>query len=573
MRRIRSLSAYVTVAASVSSAASATAQDRVSDTVHNLSASGLGQVRAVSESQVCVFCHAPHNTKGVVPLWNRELPTSSYGIYQSSTLNALPGQPTGSSKLCLSCHDGTIALGSVLSRAQQIQMNGGGLLPEGLSNLGTDLSDDHPISFFYTAGLAASDRQLVTPSALPPEVKLDASSQLQCTSCHDAHRDLYGKFLVLQREFGILCAACHAMNGWNATPHRTSQAAVTGVTVADWPFNTVAENACRSCHRPHTAGGHERLLLSENEEDNCLICHDGTVAGKNIRAGIDKASAHDPRRYTGRHDPAETSTSGQPHVECADCHNPHAASPQPPPLAYIPIGATLAKVRGVSIAGADLEEARNEYEVCLRCHGDAAMPVPRHIVRQIETRNLRLKFAPTNPSFHPIAGSSPSDDTPSLAPGITRGSLVRCTDCHNNDEGSRAGGAGPDGPHGSRHDFLLERNYSVTDGISESEIEYAMCYKCHLRSSILSDQSFSEHRQHIVEERASCSACHDPHGVTTTVGGGSDRTHLINFDVTIVRPDPRTGRIEFRDLGRFAGSCTLVCHGEQHDTETYGGNR
>ena len=560
------------VAALLYGSATALAQNRVSDTVHNLSASGPGQVRAQSESQVCIFCHAPHNTKGVAPLWNRDLPLGSYQIYQSSTLHAVPGQPTGSSKLCLSCHDGTIALGSVLSRAQQIQMVGGGLLPAGLSNLGTDLSDDHPISFFYTAGVAASDRQLVTPSALPPEVKLDASGQLQCTSCHDPHHDLYGRFLVLRREFGALCIACHTMNGWNAASHRTSNAVVAGVQATDWPFNTVAENACRSCHRPHTAAGHERLLIFANEEDNCLSCHDGTVAARDIRAVIDKPSAHDPRKYMGRHDPAETSASAQAHVECADCHNPHAVETQPPPSTYVAIGATLTNVRGISIAGAEVDPAHHEYEVCFRCHGDGAVPVPRHIVRQAETTNLRLKFSPTNPSFHPVAGSSPSGDTPSLMPGIARGSLVRCTDCHNNDAGPRAGGAGPDGPHGSQYDFLLERNYSVTDGVSESEIEYAMCYKCHQRSSILSDQSFSEHRKHIVEERSPCSACHDPHGVTTTVPTGSDRTHLINFDTTIVRPEQRTGVLNFRDLGRFAGSCTLVCHGERHDNERYGGN-
>jgi hypothetical protein len=153
---------------------------------------------------------------------------------------------------------------------------------------------------------------------------------------------------------------------------------------------------------------------------------------------------------------------------------------------------------------------------------------------------------------------------------MPRGSLIRCTDCHNSDDGPRAGGSGPDGPHGSRHDFLLERNYTVTDGVTESEVEYALCYKCHQRSSILTDQSFPLHRLHIVDQRTSCSACHDPHGVTAAVGGVSDRTHLINFDATIVRPDPQTGRLEFRDLGSLAGSCTLTCHGSAHQDLTYG---
>lgn len=185
------------------------AQDRVSETVHNLSVSGPGTIRALSEQQVCIFCHAPHNTSGLRPLWNRDVPSTSYRIYQSSTLNARPGQPTGASKLCLSCHDGTIALGSVLSRADRIRMSGGEFMPAGLSNLGTDLSDDHPISFFYTSGLAASDGQLADPHTLPREVRLDAAGELQCTSCHDPHSNANGKFLVMPNEYGALCTSCH----------------------------------------------------------------------------------------------------------------------------------------------------------------------------------------------------------------------------------------------------------------------------------------------------------------------------------------------------------------------------
>ncbi len=69
------------IAATLFLAATAWAQDRVSETVHNLSASGPGRVRAPSEQQVCIFCHAPHNTAGVRPLWKRELPLASYRIY------------------------------------------------------------------------------------------------------------------------------------------------------------------------------------------------------------------------------------------------------------------------------------------------------------------------------------------------------------------------------------------------------------------------------------------------------------------------------------------------------------
>jgi predicted CXXCH cytochrome family protein len=466
--------------------------------------------------------------------------------------------------LCLSCHDGTIALGNVLSRSEQIRMSGGDFMPTGLNNLGTDLSDDHPISFYYTPGLAASDEQLKSPSTLPHEIRLDASGQLQCTSCHDAHHNKYGNFLALRLEYGELCLSCHDMEGWSVSPHRLSNAATTASPMTDWPFGTLAENSCRSCHRPHAAGGHERLMIYENEEDNCLNCHDGAIARTNIRAEVDKFSSHDPRRFTGRHDTRETRAGADPHVECADCHNPHMAAAQLETGTYIPIGATLAGTPGVTIAGANIDRAVHEYEICFRCHSDSAVPAPRRILRAAQTDNMRLKVNPGNPSFHPLVISSPSDETPSLVPGLARGSMIRCTDCHNNDSARRAGGTGPDGPHGSIYEHLLERNYDTLDDTVESEFAYAMCYKCHQRSSILGDQSFSSHRKHIVDQRTPCSACHDPHGVSGIQGGGSEHTHLINFDATIVRPEPHSRRMVFRDTGRLSGNCTLICHGKVH---------
>ena len=562
----------ITLAACLIVCPQAHAQQRVAETVHNLSVTGRGPVRAMSEAQVCLFCHAPHNTAGASALWNRGQPVSSYKIYESSTLDANPGQPTGSSKLCLSCHDGTIALGNVLSRREKIRMAGGDFIPAGLANLGTDLSDDHPVSFKYTSGLAASDQQLSAPHILPDHIKLDSEGRMQCTSCHDPHKNTYGNFLVSDDAFGQLCRSCHTMNGWSASSHRTSNATVSGSINEDWPHPTVAANACRACHRSHGAQGKQRLLTHEREEENCLNCHDGSVARTNIRAQLDKISAHDPRNYTGIHDPIEAAGGSQAHVECSDCHNPHAVASGGPMASSSGsgVGATMRYVRGVNAGGGVTDIAQHEYEVCFRCHGDSAVSTRQSVSRQSQQRNLRLNFSPSSLSFHPVFTTSPSSDTVSLVPGLARGTIIKCTDCHNNDSGPRAGGTGPDGPHGSIYEGLLERNYTTRDNTNESHFEYAMCYKCHQRSSILSDTSFPEHRLHIVNERTPCSACHDPHGISSTQASGSDHSHLINFDTRIVRPEPTTRRMEFRDHGRFAGSCTLTCHGAVHRDLTYG---
>jgi len=80
--------------------------------------------RAATVRDICIFCHTPHSSRPVAPLWNRPDPGTVYDPYDSTTQVASPGQPNGSSILCLSCHDGTIALGEVLSRPSPIAMSG-----------------------------------------------------------------------------------------------------------------------------------------------------------------------------------------------------------------------------------------------------------------------------------------------------------------------------------------------------------------------------------------------------------------------------------------------------------------
>ncbi len=121
-------------------------------------------VQATNESQICAFCHTPHKAtqQGMAPIWNRKLSGQTYTPYKSTSIDALDiGQPNTKSKLCLSCHDGTLAIGSVnvLNRQENpsVTMVGtstDGTMPAGLGartgftrRLGTDLTNDHPISF------------------------------------------------------------------------------------------------------------------------------------------------------------------------------------------------------------------------------------------------------------------------------------------------------------------------------------------------------------------------------------------------------------------------------------------
>jgi len=545
----------------------------IATTKHNLAISGPGPIKSTTEQEICVFCHTPHRARTTTGLlWNRDDSIATYSQYQSSSLTAIVGQPTGASKLCLSCHDGTIALGDLVSRQTEIPFIGGiRFLPDGASLLGTDISNDHPVSFVYDESLAIDNGELASPSTLTNEVKLDRGGELQCTSCHDAHDDTLGKFLVRSNNFSELCSTCHTRTDWTFSSHATSLATWPQTGPDPWPtteYTTVAENACRNCHAPHDADEPVRLLNHIAEEDNCLTCHNGNVASTDIESEILKDFAHRPQDFTRIHDAAEDPASFMPnHVECVDCHNPHRtnSSTSSAPL----IAGTQLGVSGITASGLMAEpEASFAYEVCFKCHADNNVKSFVPVTRQHAQINTRLEFDLANPSYHPVEGIGNNPDVPSLISPYTESSVIYCTDCHNSDTNTTSGGDGPNGPHGSNYSPILEQNYTTRDNTIESTFEYALCYKCHDRNIILADTSFEKHDLHIREENAPCSSCHDAHGVSATQGNSISNSHLINFDLNIVSNN-EDGLLMFEDLGTFRGQCYLSCHGEDHDPKKY----
>lgn len=329
-----------------------TIQEDIKATRHNLSSTSqeTGDITS-STSELCVFCHTPHGSSAAgsalqAPLWNRNLgyqSTQTYNLYDEAWSFSFEGtlndtsKPTGYSRLCLSCHDDAIAIGSVINKpgsggfmgdtptadslgvtvmSGQTRAAGGGVTSGDTRVLGTNLQNDHPISFAFDSTLAtAIDAELVDPGSPPPNlnavtplapaggyktgVKRYGSTadpatydSVQCTSCHNPHAKTYPKFLRAPRlqdvgEKGflpgglpvadhpggqIICLYCHAKPGWDNSTHDVS-AAIHAAFPADDPgtvgydetgydFNgehSVGAYACRNCHDPHTVQGAKRL--------------------------------------------------------------------------------------------------------------------------------------------------------------------------------------------------------------------------------------------------------------------------------------------------------------------------
>lgn len=213
----------------------------IATTPHNLSITGPGPIKAVSETQICVFCHTPHKADSSGPLWNRGLSSvANYIVPSSATLLSRPqNPPDGDSRLCLSCHDGTVAIGSVINlggAATTVSMQDSGtgaltagkLTPNAPTNFGTDLSGHHPVSIEVDPALitdkeAQCNSGLVSLKVCNPTApaKLLSTANLygagphthrgvQCSSCHDAHEDpIPGTSKFLRTDQSTLCGLCH----------------------------------------------------------------------------------------------------------------------------------------------------------------------------------------------------------------------------------------------------------------------------------------------------------------------------------------------------------------------------
>jgi predicted CXXCH cytochrome family protein len=409
---------------------------------HNMAPASGSPITGAMASP-CQYCHAPHSgiagTPGLsgTPLWSQKLSNvQSYQQYTSTTMvnktNSSP--PLGSnSTLCLSCHDGTVALGTTTPYGQ-ISMSGS--LAGTPADLGTNLQSTHPFSF--VTPLQPAPDIWPSLSANPPSTQ-DPSGHVQmingnveCGSCHNPHVqniDASGYFLAVDNSQSALCLACHStipsgsgmglgptvakmrsaaqtttvsttgagtatrnpLALWSTSAHATAPNRVASTTVAGdskivakrmtrffGGATTVRQSGCMSCHSTHnsTPGS----LLRGYSDQGCIGCHSG---GTNVSPSAPNIAAEMGSPKIGHASMAANGSNVHSlresdllnhnrHATCVDCHNPHG-SRQVGGAFTTPPGVRASQSGVVGISASDgqtiVYPAVNQYENCLRCHG------------------------------------------------------------------------------------------------------------------------------------------------------------------------------------------------------------
>jgi predicted CXXCH cytochrome family protein len=383
------------------------------------------------------------------------------------------------------------------------------------TSLGTDLSDDHPIMVDYDEA-SRENEELAPRASLPDEFGLSGDATVQCTTCHEPHRNTSPPFLVADNARSSLCVTCHLTKGWAESIHRTSPARWNGR--GKNPFHlsdsrkdspTVADGACESCHTPHGADEGEWLLKGD-EEKLCAKCHNGNVAESDVESEFRLPYGHHVGRWRDVHDAYENidplgRTLDGPdndnitrHVECADCHNPHAAGTRKHAPGTNEASDVLRGVSGVKLTyGGTSGEPPTfkwvpaipgvsyEYEICMKCHSSwiwESLP-PETSDGTIQT-DVSVEFNPNNESYHAVIGESRASTFGDYVSPWTSRSKMYCSDCHRGD-GTRSSS----GAHASRVRFLLAGSYDRTTGRPGTGGH--LCFGCH-RFSTYADPASSK---------------------------------------------------------------------------------
>jgi len=420
------------------------ASDRISDirnTKHNFASNDFvqlpnGDSRDVvsSENRICIFCHTPHGDplKAAKPfLWNR---TDSDGLmddmYTSSTLNINNASVSlgDKSKMCLSCHDGTVAIGQldminsgsdigppISTVPSSVTMSGNNISAGeliGSSILGTTYADDHPVGFVYDGALATADEELLDPTAVN-HIGVRASGQV--TRFNKAIAD---------------AGSDGAAGADNPTTSATRiavplESSVTAPTNGQTTFVSVATSGsveCTTCHDPHIRSTNvdeniKFLRLHRfqkktpadrpfeiDEDINCLACHKKSGWAGSVHAKDTTADNFIGTTEAGLKEWPNGTQVWE--ASCMSCHATHTAS-----------GNTHL------LAEADIEQT------CYQCHGISSVLESGSEAADIETVELSNPHG-TSGTIDNTTHIVRSANMEESGVDLQNRRHVVCTDCH-----------------------------------------------------------------------------------------------------------------------------------------------
>lgn len=355
---------------------------------------------------------------------------------------------------------------------------------------------------------------------------------------------------------------------------------------------------CATCHRGHRALSPGRPGKGTADLDQtCLACHEGTslAAGTDrapklpawsgqgtghIKNRLDSRRAADYKRTVRVAGRVLTLTES-----CTGCHDPHGKERGG-------LRQTAFDSRGQVLD----RRPQAVAEVCFGCHaGPEAAPLPSG------QPDLGALFGKGAASSHAIGATSAGHpELPSLRASAFQGALD-CGSCHDNPDPT-----GARGPHVSTQASILKAPFGREQDLARlGSRANDLCYLCHDKQSILSNQSFPSHGQHLsgftsggpasaqrqapafseaaailglrsprdfrpgragafqpgYGEPTTCATCHASHGSLR-------QPSLVEFDRSVVSPSS-VGGPSFQRSGFGHGTCTLSCHGYDHVQTRY----
>ena len=236
----------------------------INGTVHDLGTAHNGMNYTTANGadtlqRICIFCHAPHNTYRLatapggagpqadaafdyLPLWNHTLPANiAYTMYENGPGAPQIGQkasqailngmtPGGTSLLCLSCHDGSVAVnlyGNGSQIASSVSAGTTTISPSYVIGQDKYLGNHHPIGFDYDDVQSAdpeirnADTAMLTPSTFVRDHLYGAAnSMMECGTCHSVHNKGNDGETLLWRsdQNSELCLTCHDKGTYTPPP-------------------------------------------------------------------------------------------------------------------------------------------------------------------------------------------------------------------------------------------------------------------------------------------------------------------------------------------------------------------